>query len=233
MLILIILSYHSHALSLPCFFHRTAIYRAFSRNGDNIGDITAKGEAQIAVIDLLGMFAGIFISKITSASRGNLLGMFLFFSVLELLCIFFEVKSVVFDTLNFERAGIVLQDLLNRSDHAITFVGDSLRPEKIARIVSDIYLSSLNFWLVCIFYYLYSSFFYPGNCIFPTSVRRKAFLLLEFCNVRSFIANGIFLYLREKRKVHRHFKCTATSFVFRLSQISYRLEHLECTEERG
>ncbi len=38
---------------------RNAIYKSFSRNADNIGDITAKGEAQIAVVDLLGECAGV------------------------------------------------------------------------------------------------------------------------------------------------------------------------------
>jgi hypothetical protein len=31
-------------------------YKSFSRSADNIGDITAKGEAQLAVVDLLGRF---------------------------------------------------------------------------------------------------------------------------------------------------------------------------------
>jgi hypothetical protein len=46
---------------------RNTIYKSFARNGDNIGDITAKGEAQLAVIDLLGMGAGILISRAIGA----------------------------------------------------------------------------------------------------------------------------------------------------------------------
>jgi Vitamin B6 photo-protection and homoeostasis len=41
---------------------RNTIYRSFAR-GENIGDITAKGEAQIACTDLLGMLSGILLSK--------------------------------------------------------------------------------------------------------------------------------------------------------------------------
>ena len=37
---------------------RNTIYKSFARNSDNIGDVTAKGEAQIAIVDLLGMGAG-------------------------------------------------------------------------------------------------------------------------------------------------------------------------------
>ena len=40
------------------FFFR---YKSFARSSDNIGDITAKGEAQIAVIDLLGMTTGTYV----------------------------------------------------------------------------------------------------------------------------------------------------------------------------
>ena len=42
---------------------RNTIYRSFAR-GENIGDITAKGEAQIACTDLVGMVSGITLSKI-------------------------------------------------------------------------------------------------------------------------------------------------------------------------
>ena len=117
---------------------RTAIYRAFSRNADNIGDITAKGEAQIAVIDLIGMFAGIFISKRTSTSRANMLAMFTLFTFLDLFCIFNEIKSVVFDSLNFERAGLVLNHLLNSYDLNTqnSDIEKMLKPNQVARTVS-------------------------------------------------------------------------------------------------
>jgi hypothetical protein len=37
---------------------RNTIYKSFARTSDNIGDITAKGESQIAVSDLLGLATG-------------------------------------------------------------------------------------------------------------------------------------------------------------------------------
>ena len=52
---------------------RNAIYRSFIRpdsTTDNIGDITAKGEAQIAVVDLLGMIVGIVTAR-WAAARGD------------------------------------------------------------------------------------------------------------------------------------------------------------------
>lgn len=71
---------------------RNAIYKSFARNADNIGDITAKGEAQIAVIDLIGMFTGIIISRLVGASREKIGIVFCLFSALDLYCIFNEIK---------------------------------------------------------------------------------------------------------------------------------------------
>ncbi len=39
---------------------RNTIYRSFALR-ENIGDITAKGEAQIAVVDMLGILSGILL----------------------------------------------------------------------------------------------------------------------------------------------------------------------------
>ena len=91
---------------------RNTIYKSFARKSDNIGDITAKGEAQIAVIDLVGMGAGIIISRAIGTSRHKISATFLLLSLIDLICIFNEIKSVVFTTLNFERSGMVLRHLL-------------------------------------------------------------------------------------------------------------------------
>ena len=101
---------------------RNAIYKSFSRNGDNIGDITAKGEAQIAVIDLLGMFAGIVISRMIDTKRNRYPIVFFTLIILDLFCIFNEIRSVVFNALNFERAGIVLSNLLKTFDNNIDII---------------------------------------------------------------------------------------------------------------
>ncbi|KAJ1428513.1 vitamin B6 photo-protection and homoeostasis-domain-containing protein [Ochromonadaceae sp. CCMP2298] len=99
---------------------RNTIYKSFDRNADNIGDITAKGEAQIAVIDLLGLLLGIRISKATDLSKVKIVTVFVLLSIVDLLCVFNEIKSVVFRQLNFERCGYVLQDLFQIIDRAAT-----------------------------------------------------------------------------------------------------------------
>lgn len=103
---------------------RNAIYRSFARQSDNIGDVTAKGEAQIAVVDLLGIFVGVFLSRLTTNSRVRLVGTFLTFSVLDLFCIYNEIQSVVFNALNYERTQIVLRDMASKIQGV---VGGALR----------------------------------------------------------------------------------------------------------
>jgi hypothetical protein len=100
---------------------RNAIYKSFARNTDNIGDITAKGESQIAIVDLLGLLAGIAISRVIGTSKKNIATVFSIFSLVDLFCVYNEIKSVVFDSLNYERASMVLEDINGMYDR-----GDSL-----------------------------------------------------------------------------------------------------------
>ncbi len=57
---------------------RNTIYRSFAL-GENIGDITAKGEAQIAVVDMLGILSGILLSNIVGTC-GHWLVLFTIFN---------------------------------------------------------------------------------------------------------------------------------------------------------
>ncbi len=71
---------------------RNTIYKSFSRNADNIGDITAKGEAQTAVIDILGLAIGVTISKFMNAAKLKIVSVFILLSVLDLFCVYREIK---------------------------------------------------------------------------------------------------------------------------------------------
>jgi len=73
-------------------FHR---YKSFSQSSDNIGDITAKGEAQTAVIDLLGMCLGIRISRSTNLAKAKIVMVFLVLSIVDLLCVYQEIRRSV------------------------------------------------------------------------------------------------------------------------------------------
>eukprot|EP01039_Chlorochromonas_danica_P005110 gene5110-5616_t len=91
---------------------RNTIYKSFSKNIDNIGDVTAKGEAQSAIIDLLGLSLGVILSKIMNASNGKVVIVFGLLIGLDLFCVYHEIRSVVFHTLNFERVNLVLKEIL-------------------------------------------------------------------------------------------------------------------------
>jgi hypothetical protein len=67
-------------------------YKSFSRGSDNIGDITAKGEAQIAVIDLLGLVMGLCMSHVTHLSRSRVAATFLLLSAVDLYCVRREIQ---------------------------------------------------------------------------------------------------------------------------------------------
>ena len=73
-------------------------YRSFTRVSNNIGDLTAKGEAQIAVIDLLGMAFGLIISRFVGLSTSSSAGLqrvvvsYLLLSVAEMVCAYQEIK---------------------------------------------------------------------------------------------------------------------------------------------
>jgi hypothetical protein len=86
---------------------------------DNIGDITAKGESQVAVIDLIGMFTGIILGKSLHASKHAMITAFVLLSVGDLLCVYFEIRSVVFNSLNFERLKLVLPTVFRMIDTSV------------------------------------------------------------------------------------------------------------------
>ena len=82
---------------------RNTILSNFSVRG-NIGDITAKGEAQIAVVDLLGIGCGIKLSKLIGIEKfKRIILLYIVLQAFELLCLYKEISSVVFRRMNFER----------------------------------------------------------------------------------------------------------------------------------
>ena len=89
------------------------IKREAEGGGANIGDITAKGEAQIAVVDLLGIAFGICLSKIIGVRVRNVLFTWLFLQICEIACMYKEIRSVVFSVLNFERLWYIVEKFVD------------------------------------------------------------------------------------------------------------------------
>ncbi|KAL7544520.1 hypothetical protein ACHAWF_007896 [Thalassiosira exigua] len=118
---------------------------------ENIGDITAKGEAQIAVVDLLGIGSGIHLSRTIGVSVQNVFAVWVILQIMEIFCMYHEMRSVVYKTFNFERMYTVLGKLLSEDGGGVEsncaannskrekssldpneFIGHIPTPEKIA-----------------------------------------------------------------------------------------------------
>jgi Vitamin B6 photo-protection and homoeostasis len=85
---------------------KSAIFNTF-RDGsmaENIGDISAKGEAQVAIVDLVGLATGVILSKaVVGTSIHAILVIYAILQSFELACVYRQIRSVEFRVLNFER----------------------------------------------------------------------------------------------------------------------------------
>lgn len=71
---------------------RNTIYKSFSRTADNIGELTAKGEAQIAVVDLIGMCIGVGLAKAINARVAPIVLAFVTLSAFDLILVYKEIQ---------------------------------------------------------------------------------------------------------------------------------------------
>jgi hypothetical protein len=89
---------------------RTALYNSFKDGSrENIGDITAKGEAQIAVVDLFGIASGVCLSRAVGMSVRSVLGVYVVLQIAEIFCMYHEIRAVEFKVLNFERLVLLVE----------------------------------------------------------------------------------------------------------------------------
>ncbi|KAG6487070.1 hypothetical protein ZIOFF_055652 [Zingiber officinale] len=86
---------------------RTPIYKAYAK-GENIGDVTAKGECVANIADLLGTGLSILISK----RNPSLVASFTFLSCGYLFSSYQEVKSLVLNTLNTARFTVAVDSFI-------------------------------------------------------------------------------------------------------------------------
>ncbi|KAL8129840.1 hypothetical protein V2J09_018995 [Rumex salicifolius] len=86
---------------------RTPIYKAFAK-GENLGDVTAKGECISNIADLLGTGLSIMLSK----RNPSLVTTFAFLSCGYLFSSYREVRSVVIHTLNRARFSVAVDSFL-------------------------------------------------------------------------------------------------------------------------
>ncbi|GAB2283935.1 Protein root UVB sensitive 6 [Dionaea muscipula] len=86
---------------------RTPIYKAFAK-GENIGDVTAKGESVGNIADLLGTGMSIMISR----RNPSLISTFAFLSCGYVLSSYQEIRSLVLHTLNRARFTVAVESFL-------------------------------------------------------------------------------------------------------------------------
>ena len=92
---------------------RTSIYNSF-RDGtrENIGDIVAKGEASIAIVDLLGIATGVTVSRTLGTSVRSVLSIYIGLQTLEIFCLYCMLRTVQYKVFNFERLVNALNDFI-------------------------------------------------------------------------------------------------------------------------
>lgn len=92
----------------------------------------SEGEAQIAVVDLLGMLSGIGLCTLVGTSRNSIVAAYAILSLIDISAIYNEIRAVVFTVLNHERTHILAGDYVasgsNPSVMAQARTGGGYRP---------------------------------------------------------------------------------------------------------
>ena len=71
---------------------------------------TETGEAQIAVVDLLGMLSGIGLCTLVGTSRQTIVAAYVILSLVDISAIYNEIRAVCFSVLNHERTHLLVRD---------------------------------------------------------------------------------------------------------------------------
>lgn len=71
-----------------------------------------KGEAQIAVVDVLGMLSGIGLCTLVGTSRQTIVAAYVILSLVDISAIYNEIRAVCFSVLNHERTHLLVRDFV-------------------------------------------------------------------------------------------------------------------------
>ena len=119
---------------------RTSLYNSF-RDGkrENIADITAKGEAQIAIVDLVGIAFGVSLSKLIGTSIKSVLSTYFILQVLEIFCLYRQIRGIEYKVMNFERIAKVIESFCegveNEDYRSENSINGSLKKSNFTAIV--------------------------------------------------------------------------------------------------
>lgn len=98
---------------------RSSIFNAFrdASRVENLADITAKGEAQVAIVDLAGIASGVSLSRLVVGTNvQSIVAVFALLQSLEIMCVYRQLRTVQYRVLNFER---MMQLMANFCDGCI------------------------------------------------------------------------------------------------------------------
>ncbi|GMI39971.1 hypothetical protein TeGR_g11482, partial [Tetraparma gracilis] len=114
---------------------RNTIYNSFKGPGkENIGDITAKGEAQVAVVDLVGISIGMVLAKFLGTNLPRVLSAWVVLQCVDSFLNYKEIKAVVFRSLNFEKLWNIAERYVEDDEGVITLTPEeSAQRERIFR----------------------------------------------------------------------------------------------------
>lgn len=83
----------------------------------------ASGEAQIAVVDLLGILSGIGLCTLVGTSRNSILVAYILLSMVDISAIYLEIRAVVFTVLNHERTHLLVRDYVACGSDPVAMAG--------------------------------------------------------------------------------------------------------------
>lgn len=92
---------------------RGTFYKQFAGQNENLGDITAKGDAQVAIADLLGMVVGIQLARLAGSTAIYIWGAWMILSAADFICILKSLDTIIFKFLNLERASLIAHSFVN------------------------------------------------------------------------------------------------------------------------
>ncbi|CAN0450705.1 unnamed protein product, partial [Hapterophycus canaliculatus] len=94
------------------------------------GSKNEKGEAQIAVVDLLGMLSGIGLCTLVGTSRQTIVAAYVLLSLIDISAIYFEIRAVCFSVLNHERSHLLARDYVASGSDPSVMVQTPVAPRR-------------------------------------------------------------------------------------------------------
>jgi len=138
---------------------KAALSSHFAKN-DNFADLNAKESSQETLVGLLGMLVGSYVVQRIPDRFFSIWATLIFFTIIHLFTNYIGVRSCVFDTLNRQRATLVIREFLQSNKvlppaiaagkERILYFGDSVKPKiRIGPSLSQVRVAEETFKDIC------------------------------------------------------------------------------------